>query len=63
MTGRDEMKRDETKVGHYDGEMEEVCASSSRLDDIVEEAARELGLDLLLDPPVRGEVCRVRSVR
>ena len=26
------------------------------LDDFVEEAAGELGLDLLLDPPVRGEV-------
>ena len=32
------------------------------LDDLVEGAAGELGLDLLPDPPVRGEVCDVGFV-
>ena len=30
---------------------------------IVEEPVEEFVLDMFLDPPVRGEVCRVRSVR
>ena len=65
---REEKRRDETrkkKKRHNDGEVgrgvlveldELVELATYLLDDFVEEAARELGLDLLLDPPVRGEV-------
>jgi len=44
------------------GKWEEVCVSlelvklaTYLLDNFVEEATRELGLDLLLNPPVRGD--------
>ena len=36
--------------------VELVKLATYLLDDIVEEATRELSLDLLLEPPVRGEV-------
>jgi len=59
------MRREETrkqKKRHNDEEVgrgvrvELVELATYLLDDFVEETARELSLDLLLGPPVRGDV-------